>query len=54
MKNKDLKIKFVDELKTDYKIVAAELNLPKLKGQKFNRAKDKEQVRKMSEDYLDR
>ena len=54
MKNKDLKVKFVNDLKTDFKVVAKEFSLPKLKGPKFNRAKEKETVRKMAEDYLDR
>lgn len=45
-KSKKVRVKFVEELKTDYKVIPMELRI--------SRAKKKQELRKMSEEYIDR
>ena len=49
---KDCKIVFVDDIETDYEIEPIEFSV-KEKGE-YNRAKEKAELRKMSEEYVDR
>lgn len=51
--SKELRIKFVDSLKTNIKINAEVLTGEEIK-EKYNRAKKKAEERKMAEEYLDR
>ncbi len=43
--NKKCKVKFVEDLKTDYKIIPMEI--------KIGRAKEKEETRKMAQEYFE-
>ncbi len=43
--DKECKVKFVDDLKTDYKIIPMQL--------KVSRAKEKEETRKMTQKYFE-
>ena len=51
--SKELRIEFVDRLRTNIKINTEVLTGEQLK-EKYNRAKKKEEERKMAEEYLDR
>ena len=50
----ECKVVFVDDLQTDYEIKVAEINLEEKMQGEYNRAKEKEKLRKMSEEYVDR
>lgn len=47
------KVVFVDDLEVPYKVNAMEFSIEE-KKQEYNRAKEKQEVRKMSEEYIDR
>ena len=50
---RECKIVFVDDIKTEYEIKPMEFSIGE-KSREYNRAKEKETVRKMSEEYIDR
>lgn len=44
--DKECKVKFVDDFKTDYKVIPMEI--------KVGRAKEKEETRKMAQEYFEK
>jgi hypothetical protein len=50
----ECKVVFVDDLKVPYEVKATEFILDEKNKGKYNRAREKEKLRKMSEEYVDR
>lgn len=50
----ECKVVFVDDLKIPYEVKVAEINLEEKMNGEYNRAREKEKLRKMSEEYIDR
>lgn len=50
----ECKVVFVDGLTVPYEVKATEINLEEKMQGEYNRAKEKEKLRKMSEEYVDR
>lgn len=51
---KDCKIVFVDDLKVPYEVKPMEFSIEEKRKEPYNRAKEKQELRKMSEEYVDR
>ena len=54
MQGKELKVVYVDDLKTNIKVKAMMLKPEEIIKKKYNRAKKKEEDRKMAKDYIER
>ena len=50
----ECKIIFVDSLEVPYEIKTTEFNINEKGKPEYNRAKEKEETRKMSEEYVDK
>lgn len=54
MKSKELKVEFVDDLKTNIEVRAMVIRPEELIKEKYSRAKKKQEDRKLSENYIDK
>ena len=52
--SKELKVVYVDDLKTNIKVKVMMLKPEERVKEKYNRAKIKQEVRRMAEDYVER
>lgn len=53
-KDDECEVVLVDEIETPYEIKPTEISIEDKKKGEYNRAKEKQEVRKMSEEYIDR